>query len=103
MFSKKIQSIHPGEILMEEFLKPLKITQYKLAKDVAVPAIRINEIIRGKRAITADSALRLGKYFNTSPEFWLNLQVRYDLEKQREVSCKKLDQEVKVLKYATNF
>lgn len=76
---KKIQPIHPGEILQEEFLSPFKISQYRLAKDIAVAPIRISEIIRGSRAISADTALRLGKYFNVSPEFWLNLQSHYEL------------------------
>jgi addiction module HigA family antidote len=77
--SKKIKPIHPGEILREEFLKPFKISQYRLSKDINVSPRRINEIIHGIRAISADTALRLGKYFNTSPHFWLNLQSRYDL------------------------
>lgn len=77
--TKKMRPIHPGEILMEEFLKPFKISQYRLAKDIDVAPGRINEIIHSSRAITADTALRLGKYFNTSPQFWLNLQSRYDL------------------------
>ena len=77
--TKKIQPIHPGEILQEEFLTPFKISQYRLAKDIAVAPIRISEIIRGSRAISADTALRLGKYFNISPEFWLNLQSHYEL------------------------
>lgn len=77
---KKFTPIHVGEILMEEFLKPFNISQYRLAKDINVPAIRISEIVNGKRSISADTALRLGKYFGTSPEFWLNLQIRYELE-----------------------
>jgi len=79
-----MQPIHPGEILMEEFLRPLGITQYRLAKDIFVPPRRINEIIHGKRAITADTALRLSRYFGTSERFWLNLQSRYDLEKLKD-------------------
>ena len=70
--------VHPGEILLEEFLKPMGITQYRLAKDINVPARRINEIVHGKRAITANTALRLGKYFNMSPQFWINLQSHFD-------------------------
>ena len=82
--------IHPGEILMEEFLKPMNISQNKLAMDIHVPAPRINAIAKGARAITADTALRLGKYFGTGPEFWINLQTNYDLcvaaaEKQKEI------------------
>jgi len=82
---RKIQPIHPGEILMEEFLRPLAITQYRLAKDISVPARRVNEIIHGKRAISADTALRFSRYFGTSERFWLNLQSRYDLEKEKDV------------------
>lgn len=80
MPNKKIKSIHPGKILLEEFLEPFNISQYRLAKDISVPAIRISEIIRGTRAITADIALRLAKYFGVSAEFWLNIQKRYNLE-----------------------
>ena len=84
--------IHPGEILMEEFLKPMKISQNKLAMDIHVPAPRINAITKGTRAITADTALRLGKYFGTGPEFWINLQANYDLcvaaaESQKEIDA----------------
>ncbi len=76
---KNLKPIHPGEILMEEFLKPLEISQYRIAKDINVAPIRISEIVHGKRSITADTALRLSKYFGTSAEFWLNLQTNYDL------------------------
>ena len=72
--------IHPGEILAEDFIKPLGITQYRLAKETSVPARRINEIVKGLRAITADTALRLGRYFGMEAQFWMNLQARYDLE-----------------------
>ncbi len=89
--------IHPGEILMEEFLKPLGITQYKLAKDIHVPARRINEIVHGKRSITADTALRLSRYFNLSERFWLNLQARYDLEVEKDKLNDRIETEVKVL------
>jgi addiction module HigA family antidote len=82
---RKLPPIHPGEILMQEFLRPLKITQYRLAKDISVPPRRVNEIIQGKRAISADTALRLSRYFGTSERFWLNLQSRYDLEKEKDV------------------
>ncbi len=94
--SKKrlLPPIHPGEILLEEFLKPLGISQYRLAKDMSVPARRINEIVHGKRAITADTALRLGKFFNMSPQFWMNLQTRYDLEKAGDRLRQTLDKEV---------
>jgi len=76
---KKIPPIHPGEILLEEFLEPMEISQYKLAKDIFVSSHRIYEIVHGKRAMTADTALRLGKYFKVPAEFWLNLQAQYDL------------------------
>ena len=95
--TKKLTPIHPGEILEEEFLKPLGITQYKLAKDTYVPPIRISEILRGKRAISADTALRLSKYLGTTPEFWLNLQAHYDLEIASELLNKKLKFQIKVL------
>lgn len=81
----KLDPIHPGEILLEEFLKPLGVSQYELAKDIDVPARRINEIVHGKRAITPDTALRLARAFNMSARFWLNLQSRYDLERQAEL------------------
>lgn len=76
--------IHPGEILLEEFMKPMKLSQYRLAKDIRVPPRRINEIVKGKRAITADTALRLARFFGMSESFWLDLQSDYDLEKTRE-------------------
>ncbi|MGZ6203267.1 MAG: HigA family addiction module antitoxin [Thermodesulfobacteriota bacterium] len=93
---KMIPPIHPGEILMEEFLKPLGISQYKLAKDINVPARRINEIVHGKRSITADTALRLSRYFNLSERFWLNLQARYDLEVEKDKLNDRIETEVKV-------
>ncbi len=80
MKAKKLPPIHPGEILLDEFLKPMGISQYRLAKDISVPPRRINEIVHGTRSITADTALRLGLFFGMSPQFWLNLQSRYDLE-----------------------
>ncbi len=95
MKSKLLANITPGEILDEEFLKPMDITQYRLAKDIAVPPRRINEIVKGLRAISADTALRLGKYFGTTPEFWLNLQTHYDLEQEQERLAGRLDKEVK--------
>jgi addiction module HigA family antidote len=94
MGSKKLPPIHPGEILMEEFLEPLGITQYRLAKDVSVPPRRINEIVHGIRSISADTALRLARYFNTSERFWLNLQTRYDLEVEKERLGARLEKEV---------
>ena len=80
MKNKLLRNITPGEILDEEFLKPMGLTQYRLAKDIGVPPRRVNEIVKGQRAISADTALRLGRYFGMSPEFWLNLQTHYDLE-----------------------
>ncbi len=97
MKSKLLANITPGEILDEEFLKPMAITQYRLAEDIGVPSRRINEIVKGRRAITADTALRLGRYFRMSPEFWLNLQSHYELEQEQERLGPRLDKEVKVL------
>jgi addiction module HigA family antidote len=94
---EKLAPIHPGEILMEEFLKPLGISQYRLAKDIHVPARRINEIVQGKRSISADTALRLSRYFKLSERFWLNLQARYDLEMQKDKLNGRIEAEVKVL------
>lgn len=76
--------IHPGEVLREDFLKELGISEYRLAKDIGVPPLRINQIVKGKRAITADTALRLSRYFGTSAEFWMNMQAHYDLEVARD-------------------
>lgn len=90
----ELPPIHPGKILLEEFLQPLGITQYRLAKDTSVPPRRINEIIHQKRSITADTALRLGKFFNMSPHFWMNLQSRYELEKTQDLLEDKLEKEV---------
>jgi antitoxin HigA-1 len=89
--------IHPGEILNEEFLGPLGISQYRLAIDISVPPRRINEIVHGTRAVSADTALRLARYFGTSDRFWLNLQTRFDLETQRDKLGKRLEKEVRVL------
>ncbi|TAL49861.1 addiction module antidote protein, HigA family [Patescibacteria group bacterium] len=97
---RKMTMIHPGEILLEEFLEPLEISQYRLAKDINVPARRVNEIVLGKRSVTADTALRLGLYFNISPEFWMNLQSYYDLEVQSDTLGKRLEKEVQVLAMA---
>ena len=93
---RQISPIHPGEILRDEYLEPMGITQYRLAKDIHVDPRRINEIVLGKRAITADTALRLARHFGTSERFWINLQVQYDLETQREVLGDRLTREVKV-------
>ena len=97
MFRKKIKPIHPGEVLKEEFLEPLNVTEYRLAKNIAVSPRRINEIIHGTRAITANTALRLAKHFATSPQFWLNLQSRYELEIQAEEIAEVLQKQVKKL------
>ena len=96
MSSRKVPPIHPGEVLHEEFLKPLGVTQYRLAKDLSIPPRRINEIVLGRRSITADTALRLARYFGTTERFWLNLQTRYDLEVERDRLGKRLQDEVVV-------
>jgi addiction module HigA family antidote len=103
MRKKMISPIHPGEILMEEFLKPLEISQYKWAKDINVPARRINEIVHGKRSVTADTALRLSRYFNLSERFWLNLQARYDLEVEKDRLNDRIETEVKVFQAQSNL
>ena len=95
MISKKIAPIHPGEVLAEEFLQPFGLTQYRLAKDLHVPARRINEIVHGTRAITADTALRLEKYFGTSAQFWLNLQTQFELAEEIDQVSEKINHEVK--------
>ena len=94
---RKLSPIHPGEVLHEEFLLSFGISQYRLAKDTSVPPRRINEIVRGQRSISADTALRLARYFGTSDRFWLNLQSHYDLERERDRLGKRLEKEVKVL------
>ncbi len=94
MAATKLAPVHPGEILLEEFLVPMGITQYRLAKDISVPPRRINEIVHGVRNITADTALRLSRYLGTSERFWLNLQARYDLESEKDRLGKRLDREV---------
>lgn len=101
MARKAHPPIHPGEILLEEFLEPMELSQYRLAKDISVPARRINEIVHGKRAITADTALRLARYFGTSERFWMNLQIRHDLEVEKEKLKGRLVREVAVLKEAS--
>jgi addiction module HigA family antidote len=98
--TKKIKPIHPGEILRKEFLEPMKISQYRLAKDIGVAPRRINEIVHETRAITADTALRLGKYFSVSPQFWLNLQSHYDLAVESEELVNVLNYNVKIFKLA---
>lgn len=94
MRGRKMEPIHPGEILLEEFLKPMNISQYRLANSISVPARRINEIVHGKRRISADTALRLARYFGTTERFWMNLQTRYDLEAEKDRLGSRLDDEV---------
>ena len=97
MKTKKMPPIHPGEILLEDFLEPMGISQYKLSKDISVPPRRINEIVQGKRSVSADTALRLSRYFGLSERFWLNLQSRYDLEVEKNKLDARLAKEVRVL------
>ena len=97
MAVQKMAPIHPGEVLLKEFLAPLGLSQYRLAKDLSVPPRRINEIVQGKRAISADTALRLARYFRTTDRFWLNLQSRFDLEIERDRLGSRLAREVAVL------
>ena len=94
MPAKTLEPVHPGEVLLEEFLVPLELSQYRLSKDISVPPRRINEIVHGKRAVTADTALRLARYFGTSERFWLNLQTGYDLDVERDRLGDRLEQEV---------
>ncbi len=95
--TQDIQPIHPGEILLEEFLDPMAISQYRLAKDISVSPRRINEIVHGRRSITADTALRLARYFGTTERFWINLQARYDLEVEKDRLGERLEAEVRPL------
>ena len=97
MTEEKLPPIHPGEILEEEFLKPMGISQYQLAKDISVSPRRINEIVHRKRSITADTALRLGRFFGIPAQFWLNLQSRYDLEVTEDLLADRLEKEVRLL------
>ena len=94
MKQSKLPPVHPGEVLLEEFLKPLDISQYRLAKSMSVPPRRVNEIVLGKRSVSADTALRLGRYFGTSEEFWLNLQTQYDLDVEKDRLGLRLENEV---------
>ena len=96
MNEDKLDPIHPGEILLEEFLKPMGISQYRLAKDISVPPRRINEIVHGKRRVSANTALRLERYFGLSEGFWLRLQARYDLEVEKDRFNERLEKEVRV-------
>ncbi len=98
MNKRKIKPVHPGEVLLEEFLKPMNLSQNRVSLDIGVPARRINEIVHGKRRITADTALRLGQYFGMSAQFWLGLQMDYDLDVEEDKLGNKLQREVR--KYA---
>ncbi len=100
MRTKKMPPVHPGEILMEEFLTPMGISQYRLSRDISVPPRRINEIVHGNRSVTADTALRLGRYFGVSPQFWLNLQGHFDLEQEQDRLGDRLEQEVQAFTLA---
>ena len=100
MAKRKFDPVHPGVILAEDFLKEMEISQYRLAKGIAVPPRRINEIVQGKRSITADTALRLGKFFGMEAQFWMNLQSHYDLEIAKDAIAGRLNREVEVLKRA---
>ena len=93
---KRLAPVHPGEVLAEEFLAPLELTQYRLAKSLSVPARRINEIVHGTRGVSADTALRLARFFGTSDRFWLNLQAAYDLDVERDRLGSRLEREVPV-------
>ncbi len=93
----KLPPVHPGEVLLKDFLEPLGLSQYRLAQDIGVPALRISQIVRGQRSVTADTALRLARYFGTSAEVWLGLQSHYDLEVEQDRLAARLKKEVKVL------
>ena len=94
---KRLAPVHPGEVLLEDFLKPLELSQYRVAKGIGVPPRRINEIVLGKRAVSADTALRLARFFGTSARFWLNLQIAYDLDVETDRLARRLAKEVEVL------
>ncbi len=93
---ERLPPVHPGEVLLEDFMKPMGLSQYRLAKDIGVPALRISQIVNGKRAVTVDTAMRLARYFGTSAMVWLRLQVRYELEVAEEKMREKINREVKV-------
>ncbi len=97
---EKLPPVHPGQVLLEDFIKPLGLSRYRVAKDIGVPTLRISQIVRGERSITADTALRLARYFGTSPGVWLRLQARYDLEVAEARIAKRINREVKVLQGA---
>ncbi len=100
MAARRFPPVHPGEILLEEFLKPLGMSQHRLAKEISVHPRRINEIVHGKRSITADTALRLSRFFGTTAQFWMNLQTGYDLDMEGRRLRRRLEREVSVLKHA---
>jgi addiction module HigA family antidote len=95
---KKLAPVHPGEVLLKEFLEPMEISQYRLAKEIHVPPRRINEIVHGTRAVSPDTALRLAKYFGVSPQFWMNLQAHYDLEVEQDRIGNTIEREIIALK-----
>lgn len=97
MNTEKLPPVRPGEVLLEDFMKPLGLSQYRVAKDIGVPALRISRIVNGKRAVTADTAMRLARYLGTSPDVWLRLQARYDLEVAEHKNGDRINREVKVL------
>lgn len=97
---ERLDPVHPGEILLEDFMKPLGLSQYRVAQDIGVPSLRINQIVHGKRGVSADTAMRLARYFSTSAEVWMRLQARYDLEVAERKLSQKIDREVKVLSLA---
>ena len=94
---ERLAPIHPGQVLLEDFMKPLGLSQYRVAKDIGVPPLRISQIVRGQRSVTADTALRLARYFGTSAAVWLRLQARYDLEVAEAKMAKRINREVKAL------
>ena len=100
MKNRTLKPVHPGEVLQEEFLRPMGISQYRLAKDVCIPARRINEIVLGRRGISADTALRLARYFSTSEEMWMSLQDRYEIEMARMSSGGAIERDITPLKPA---
>lgn len=95
--SDRLPPVHPGEVLLEDFMKPLGLSQYRLAKDIGVPALRISQIVNGKRAVTADTAIRLSRYFGTSPDVWLRMQAHYDLEVAEVKAGERIRREVQAL------
>lgn len=97
---EKLPPVHPGEVLLEDFIKPRGLSQYRVAKDIGVPTLRVTQIVRGQRSITADTALRLARYFGTSANVWLRMQARYDLEVAEAKIAKRINREVKILQEA---